>query len=311
MKKGAVRMNIPKVFNIQRFSTHDGDGVRTTIFFKGCPLRCRWCHNPESQRYHGELITYKGKCTACGRCVAACPNGCNTLVDGKVVIDREKCTVCGECADVCCNEAREVIGREYTVNELFKEAMKDAIFFEQSGGGVTLSGGEVMAMDIDYVEALCRKLHREGVSVFIDTCGFAPYEKFERLLPYVDVFMVDIKLMDPQAHREYIGVDNALILENITKLSRDGAGLYIRIPTVGGVNANDRFMNQVAAFLRKNNVTVRQINLLPYHDIGKSKYANLDLSYDEESMTVPSNAEMEHFKALFEKYGFQKIKIGG
>ena len=304
-------MMIPKVFNIQKFSTHDGDGVRTTVFFKGCPLHCQWCHNPESQRYEAELITYHSKCTGCGRCLKACPNGCISIRDGKAYTDREKCTRCGECTDACWNEAREIAGKEYTVQQLYLEAMKDRMFYDRSGGGVTLSGGEVMAMDMDFIEPLCRKLHREGVSVFIDTCGYAPYGKFERLLPYVDVFMVDIKLMDPEQHKKYMGVDNALILENIVKLSRAGAGIYIRIPTVGGVNANDAFFEDVISFLKENDVRPKQINLLPYHDIGKSKYANLDRAYDEESMTVPPKEDMEHYKAIFENQGFQSIKIGG
>lgn len=304
-------MNIPKVFNIQRFSTHDGDGVRTTIFFKGCPLDCKWCHNPESQRYNSELITYKNKCTSCGRCIPKCPNGCNTIVDGKLIFNREACTNCGKCEDACVNEARELAGKEYTVNELFKEAMKDFLFFEKSGGGITFSGGEVMSMDIDYIEMLCKKLHREGVSIFIDTCGYAPYEKFKRILPYVDVFMVDIKVMDSELHKKFIGVDNKLILENLIKLNNDGAGIYIRIPTIGGVNANEEFMTAVIDFLKSNQINPRQINLLPYHDIGKSKYANLDRFYDEESMTVPTNEAMEGFKSMFEGSGFKNVKIGG
>ena len=160
----------PYIFNIQKFSTHDGDGVRTTIFFKGCPLRCMWCHNPESQHYYKELIFHQHKCTTCGRCVAKCKQGANSIVDGKIVFDRSKCTACGVCTDWCITEARELAGKEYTVDALVKEAMKDKIFYEQSGGGVTLSGGEVMASQhMDYVEEVCRKLHENGVSVFIDT----------------------------------------------------------------------------------------------------------------------------------------------
>ncbi len=303
-------MNQTLVFNIQRFSTHDGDGVRTTIFFKGCPVKCKWCHNPESQRFFPELITYKSKCTACGRCIPRCPNQCITMEDGKIVQDREKCTKCGKCTDVCLHEAREIAGKEYTVTELVKEAMKDRLFFERSGGGVTLSGGEVMSQDMDFVEMLCKRLWREGISVYIDTCGYAPYENFQRILPYVDTFLYDLKVLDPEEHKKYVGVDNALILENLKKLSRDGARIYIRIPTIGGVNATNGFMNGVIDFLRENGIVPAQVNLLPYHDIGKSKYANLDRGYDSDSMTVPSDDFMEHFKLLFEKAGYQ-VKIGG
>lgn len=302
----------PYIFNIQKFSTHDGDGVRTTIFFKGCPLRCMWCHNPESQHYYKELIFHHHKCTACGRCVAKCKQGANSIVDGKIVFDRSKCTACGVCTDWCITEARELAGKEYTVDALVKEAMKDKIFYEQSGGGVTLSGGEVMASQhMDYVEEVCRKLHENGVSVFIDTSGYTDYENLKRILPYVDVFLYDIKVMDPEDHKKYIGVDNALILENLKKLSDEGAGLYIRLPIIQQVNATDEHIESVIHFLKENNIHARQVNLLPYHDIGKGKYASLDMEYHDDEMSVPVSELMEHFKSMFEEQGFNKVNIGG
>ena len=302
----------PYIFNIQKFSTHDGDGVRTTIFFKGCPLRCMWCHNPESQHYYKELIFHHHKCTACGRCVAKCKQGANSIVDGKIVFDRSKCTACGVCTDWCITEARELAGKEYTVDALVKEAMKDKIFYEQSGGGVTLSGGEVMASQhMDYVEEVCRKLHENGVSVFIDTSGYTDYENLKRILPYVDVFLYDIKVMDPEGHKKYIGVDNSLILENLKKLSDEGAGLYIRLPIIQQVNATDEHIESVIHFLKENNIHARQVNLLPYHDIGKGKYASLDMEYHDDEMSVPVSALMEHFKSMFEEQGFNKVNIGG
>ena len=302
----------PYIFNIQKFSTHDGDGVRTTIFFKGCPLRCMWCHNPESQHYYKELIFHQHKCTACGRCVAKCKQGANSIVDGKIVFDRSKCTACGVCTDWCITEARELAGKEYTVDALVKEAMKDKIFYEQSGGGVTLSGGEVMASQhMDYVEEVCRKLHENGVSVFIDTSGYTDYENLKRILPYVDVFLYDIKMMDPKDHKKFIGVDNSLILENLKKLSDEGAGLYIRLPIIQQVNATDEHIESVIHFLQENNIHARQVNLLPYHDIGKGKYASLDMEYHEDEMSVPVSELMEHFKSMFEEQGFNKVNIGG
>ena len=302
----------PYIFNIQKFSTHDGDGVRTTIFFKGCPLRCMWCHNPESQHYYKELIFHHHKCTACGRCVAKCKQGANSIVDGKIVFDRSKCTACGVCTDWCITEARELAGKEYTVDALVKEAMKDKIFYEQSGGGVTLSGGEVMASQhMDYVEEVCRKLHENGVSVFIDTSGYTDYENLKRILPNVDVFLYDIKVMDPEGHKKYIGVDNSLILENLKKLSDEGAGLYIRLPIIQQVNATDEHIESVIHFLKENNIHARQVNLLPYHDIGKGKYASLDMEYHDDEMSVPVSELMEHFKSMFEEQGFNKVNIGG
>lgn len=302
----------PYIFNIQKFSTHDGDGVRTTIFFKGCPLRCMWCHNPESQHYYKELIFHQHKCTACGRCVAKCKQEANSIVDGKIVFDRSKCTACGVCTDWCITEARELAGKEYTVDALVKEAMKDKIFYEQSGGGVTLSGGEVMASQhMDYVEEVCRKLHENGVSVFIDTSGYTDYENLKRILPYVDVFLYDIKVMNPEDHKKYIGVDNSLILENLKKLSDEGAGLYIRLPIIQQVNATDEHIESVIHFLKENNIHARQVNLLPYHDIGKGKYASLDMEYHDDEMSVPVSELMEHFKSMFVEQGFNKVNIGG
>ena len=302
----------PYIFNIQKFSTHDGDGVRTTIFFKGCPLRCMWCHNPESQRYHKELIFHQHKCTTCGRCVAKCKQGANSIVDGRIVFDRSKCTACGVCTDWCITEAREIAGKEYTVDALVKEAMKDKIFYDQSGGGVTLSGGEVMASQhMDYVEEVCRRLHENGVSVFIDTSGYTDYSNLKRILPYVDVFLYDLKVMDPEGHKKYIGVDNALILENLKKLSDDGAGLYIRLPIIGQVNATDEHIESVIHFLKDNHIHAQQVNLLPYHDIGKGKYASLDMEYHDEEMSVPMSELMQHFKSMFEEQGFSKVNIGG
>lgn len=301
----------PLVFNIQKFSTHDGDGVRTTIFFKGCPLKCRWCHNPESQRYEKELIFHHNKCVVCGKCVVKCPQQANSVADGKLVFDRDKCTACGVCTDWCIKEAREIAGKEYTVDELVKEAKKDQIFYEQSGGGVTLSGGEVMAQNIDYIEQLCKRLHREGISVFIDTSGYTKYENLKRLIPFADVFLYDIKAIDSEEHKDYIGVDNALILENLVKLSNDGAGIYARLPIIGKVNATEEYINSVIRFLEDNHVKVQQVNLLPYHDIGKGKYASLDRPYDEASMVKPDKELMEHFKAMFEEHGFTKVLIGG
>ena len=305
-------MATPYVFNIQKFSVHDGNGIRTSIFFKGCPLSCLWCHNPESQRYQKELMLFHDRCTACGACVKRCPSGVNAIVDGKLVMDREKCNACGVCTDWCLQNAREIAGKEYTVEELVKEAEKDRMFYEESGGGVTLSGGEVMCQDMDYIEKLCRILFSKGYSVNIDTCGYAPYENFKRILPYVDTFLYDIKALDPEVHKHFIGVDNELILENLKKLSADGARINIRIPTIEGVNATEDFMNRVIDFRQTNHISVAQVNLLPYHNTGKHKYGKLDRAYDEEGIFgVPGKDRMELFKNIFVTHGYSNTNIGG
>ncbi|MEG2144561.1 MAG: glycyl-radical enzyme activating protein, partial [Oscillospiraceae bacterium] len=295
----------------QKFSIHDGDGIRTTVFFKGCPLKCMWCHNPESQVFGKELLLYYERCTACGVCVSKCPQKANKIVDGKLVFERNACTACGICTDWCLNNAREIVGKEYTVNELFDELEKDQMFYEESKGGITLSGGEVMVQNMDYIEALCKKLHKRGYSVNIDTCGYAPYESFKRILPYVDTFLYDIKLMDKELHQKFIGVSNALILENLIKLNADKARINIRIPVIGGVNASAAFMGEVVDFLKNNSINVAQVNLLPYHNIAMNKYKNLDRGYEEELMQVPSAEEMESFKKVFTENSFNNTKIGG
>ena len=181
------------VTNIQKYSIHDGDGIRTTVFFKGCPLKCEWCHNPETQRFERELQCDKEKCVGCGTCAKVCPNDAITMVDGKPELDKEKCQLCGKCDNFCPQGIREIVGQEYPVKELVKELMKDRMFYEQSGGGVTLSGGEVMAMSTDYILQIAKALKKEEISLTIDTCGFVSYDKFEAILPYVNTFLYDIK----------------------------------------------------------------------------------------------------------------------
>lgn len=305
-----MEQTIPYVINIQRYSIHDGDGIRTTVFFKGCHLSCWWCHNPESQRYTPELLMNQDRCGGCGACEAACPQNAIQLKNGKSETDRLRCTHCESCLDRCLNNAREIAGKQYTVDELLKEIEKDQVFYEQSGGGVTLSGGEVMSQNMDYIEALLKKLKRRGYHIAIDTCGYAPYENFERVLPYADLFLYDIKLMDAQKHKKYIGQDNKLILDNLKRISEQGAGIYIRLPTIGGVNADTESMEEIIQFLKKN-VAVRQVNLLPYHNTGSGKYEKLGLDYPGKEFTCPSQEEMEQFRQQFRASGFQNVKIGG
>lgn len=225
--------------------------------------------------------------------------------------DRTDCDVCGNCEDVCLGSARELCGKNYSIDELVKKAARDKLFYEQSGGGVTLSGGEVMVQDMDYIEELCRRLHEQGIRIFIDTSGHCPYENFKRILPFTDIFLYDIKAMNPELHKKFIGVDNALILENLKRLSDDGAGIYIRIPVVGGVNANDVFFDSLIDFLKQNHIYVREISLLPYHDFGKGKYANLGRVYQEDLMWAPNPEEIGHYKVLLEEAGYERVVIGG
>ena len=254
------------ITNIQKYSIHDGDGIRTTVFFKGCPLKCVWCHNPETQRFEQEIQYDREKCTGCGACAQVCPNHAITMEEGRPKLDKKLCTLCGKCENFCTQGIREIVGQKYPVKALVKELMKDLMFYEQSGGGVTLSGGEVMAMSTDYILEIAKALKKEEVSLTIDTCGYVPYEKFEAILPYVNTFLYDVKVMDPELHKQYIGVDNKLILDNLVKLSDAGARIYIRIPTVKEVNGNEENMNETIRFLKEHDIHPAQVNLLPYHN---------------------------------------------
>ena len=252
------------------------------------------------------------KCTGCGTCASVCPNGAVRMTeDHWPSWDPKACTFCGKCENFCPAGVREIVGREYTVKELTKELMKDQMFYEESGGGVTFSGGEVMSMDMDFILAMAKELKRQDVTLTIDTCGYVPYERFEKILPYVNTFLYDVKVMDPELHKKYMGTDNKLILENLIRLSQDGARIYIRIPTIKEVNGNEENMKETIAFLKEHDIHPAGVNLLPYHDTGSGKYAKLGMEYKGTDLHAPDKEEMEAFAALFVNAGFTNTKIGG
>lgn len=312
MRQNLREIEMKNITNIQKFSIHDGDGIRTTVFFKGCPLKCEWCHNPETQRFEKEMQVDREKCTGCGTCASVCPNGAVRMTeDHRPSWDPKACTFCGKCENFCPAGVREIVGREYTVKELTKELMKDQMFYEESGGGVTFSGGEVMSMDMDFILAMAKELKRQDVTLTIDTCGYVPYERFEKILPYVNTFLYDVKVMDPELHKKYMGTENKLILENLIRLSQDGARIYIRIPTIKEVNGNEENMKETIAFLKQHDIHPAGVNLLPYHDTGSGKYAKLDMEYKGTDLHAPDKEEMEALAALFVNAGFTNTKIGG
>lgn len=302
---------MPFITRIQKYSIHDGDGIRTTVFFKGCPLRCRWCHNPETQAYQPVLLVHQDRCTGCGACEKVCPQKAISVTEQKATTKFDLCTTCGLCTNACVQNLREVVGRKYTVNELLKELQKDEMFYEQSEGGVTLSGGEVMTANIDYIEDLCKKLTHLGISVMIDTCGLAPYENFQRLLPYVQAFLYDIKTLDTDLHKHHTGFGNEQILSNLEKLSSQGKTIYIRIPVIKGVNGDDPSMEAIISYLLDKHIHAKKIHLLPYHNTGMAKYEKLGKHYDGGSFAAPTEEELRHFADLFIQAGFPNVKIGG
>jgi pyruvate formate lyase activating enzyme len=295
------------IFNIQKFSVHDGPGIRTTIFFKGCPLTCQWCHNPESQSYQKEFLIDRDRCSLCGRCEEHCSQHAMQKINGKMLYDKSKCNYCEECMDYCYNNAREIAGQEYTVPELMLEIQKDQAFYEQSGGGVTLSGGEVMTQ-IDFVAELIGACKEQGISVVIDTCGYAPQESFLRIMEDVDLFLYDIKTMDPNTHRQYMGQDNVLILENLKLLSSKGAVIQLRLPLIEGINTTDEHIQMIINFI--SDLTIHSINLLPYHHMAKDKYKKLQMEYPLEPFSRPSEERLREIQMMFIQKNYQ-VKIGG
>ncbi len=295
------------IFSIQKFCIHDGPGIRTTIFFKGCPLSCQWCHNPESQSYGKEMMVNPDRCTLCGQCQLYCSQQAIQLVNNKLIYHADKCQYCGKCVERCSNNAREIAGQEYTVSELITEIEKDRPFYEQSGGGVTLSGGEAM-IQIDFVEELIKACKERGISVVVDTSGYAPRENFMRIVGLVDLFLYDIKLMDSLLHHRYTGKDNELILENLLALSDQGAAINLRLPLIGGVNSDAVQINQVMNFI--STLHLNSINLLPYHDIGKGKYRQLNRSDCSEQFFIPAADRLAEIATKFTQANY-KVKIGG
>lgn len=295
------------ITNIQKYSVHDGPGIRTTVFFKGCPLSCLWCHNPETQSFTKQLMYDAEKCTGCFRCINVCPQGAISVQGNKVVTDTNKCNACGKCTDSCVNLARDVSGNEYSVQELMAEIEKDKIFYEQSGGGVTLSGGECM-VNIDFIEEVIARCYRKGIPVVVDTCGYVPYENFKRINSKVEMYLYDIKHMDPEKHKKFIGQDNKLILDNLKKLSDDGAKINLRLPLIDGVNTDEENIRATIEMAKKLNIY--KVSLLAYHDIGKGKYYKLNRTYSEDLLNVPSKETMDWIKCEFEKNNFD-VSIGG
>ena len=271
------------IFDIERSSYVDGPGIRTTVFFKGCNLRCAWCHNPESQSPSAQMMFYKNKCTGCGKCKEKCPYGL------------DECRLCGKCTLYCPHDAREICGKEYTVDEVLNEIIKDKALYGTSGGGVTFSGGECM-LQIDFLEEILKKCKENGIHTAIDTAGHVQRESFERVIPYTDLFLYDVKCFDTQKHKQYTGVGNELILENLKRLMSAKKAIRIRIPIIPTVNDTEEEMKKIKEFLFKYGMP-EKIELLPYHAMGEHKYAAL--SQKAHIFSAPKKENLEKLQAVF------------
>ncbi|MBR5489862.1 MAG: glycyl-radical enzyme activating protein [Oscillospiraceae bacterium] len=287
-----------RIFNIQRFSTHDGPGIRTTVFFQGCPVKCFWCQNPESQPINFVLMFNEDNCIGCGNCVSQCPLSVPQMDEGFPKFDREKCCGCGKCAQFCPVEALKLSGYETSVEEVYKEIMKDYLQYTNSGGGVTLSGGEVM-LQPDFAAALLKKCKESGLHTIIETCGFAPWAAFEKVIPYTDEFYWDIKKVDSFLHRQATGVNNELILSNAEKLSKTGKNMRFRMPLIPGFNDNEDDICALRTLVcERFGRDVECIDLLRYNSLGEIKFQRIGRSNEAPSMQPQTDEQIEHLNML-------------
>lgn len=292
------------VFDIQRYTIHDGPGVRTLVFTMGCPLRCIWCSNPESQVPQPKLRFFRSYCTGCQRCLAVCPRAAITWDAKKQVIvtDRNLCNACGECERACLNQARKISGRLMTVNEVMSEVNRDWLVYKKSGGGLTISGGEPLMQPIFVTELLRAAKQSESYSMntVIETCGYSNWEDLERMLPYLDLIFFDVKHIDSETHARLTGVTNELILANLERLSRVGVPITVRIPVVPGMTDSDDNLCGIADFIneRLDKSKILGVELMPYHRLGASKYEQLDRQYTLNTIEPVGDKEINRLKGL-------------
>lgn len=284
-----------QIMDIKRFAVHDGDGIRTTIFFKGCPLRCVWCHNPEGLMKQTQLSYNEHKCISCGSCKDICM--ANRIVDGKHVFDRSACDACGACERICPSGCFKVYGKECTVDQLLEIVQEDMDFYESSGGGVTLSGGECL-LQADFCRELLKRCKEAGIHTAVDTCGYVSKDAIDKVMPYTDIFLYDIKAIDEDVHVRCTGHTNQLILDNLRYLTEQGNRAEIRVPLVPGYNAGQ--VEKIGQFLKGiDNIT--DVKVLAYHNLSETKYASLDMVSHMPQCDVPTRADVLQAEAIIKQ----------
>jgi pyruvate formate lyase activating enzyme len=302
------RLTFGTVFNISRYAIHDGPGIRTTVFFKGCPLSCWWCHNPEGISPEPEISLWPNRCVRCGACIEACPEHAISLSDGGVDTDASLCELCFACVKVCPADAREVVGRTMTVDEVVAEIKKDVAFYDESGGGVTFSGGEPLMQPAFLLELLdaCGglEIHRA-----VDTSGYASKAVLLEVAGKTDLFLYDLKHMDPEIHMKYTGVSNELILENLKALACRQVAICVRLPVIPGINDDRNNIERTGAFLQSLH-RVCYIDLLPYHDVASGKYKRFGYPYRLGKLPAPDPVHLQDIAAVLSSYGLC-VTVGG
>jgi pyruvate formate lyase activating enzyme len=294
------------LFDIMRYALHDGPGIRTTVFFKGCPLSCWWCHNPEGQSPKPNLMYFENRCLGCGDCIAACPHGAVVRLNG-VIRTTSACQVCGTCAEACPSGARRVAGRRMTVSEAMREIERDLIFWEESGGGVTFSGGEPLAQP-RFLDSLLDACREKRINTVVETCGLAEMEVVLELSEKVGLFLYDLKILDPVKHKKYTGVPNDSILANLEALAQRNKPVVVRFPIIPEINDDRENVRQMIALLSR--LRLSRIHLLPYHQTGTEKYKRLGLGFRLEDVKAPPASLVATIAGEFERAGF-KVKVGG
>ena len=298
------------LFNIQGYSIHDGPGIRTTVFLKGCPLRCLWCQNPESHSFHPELLFAEEKCTGCGECIEVCPEKAIRIQGKASCTDRRLCKGAGLCADVCPNEARTVIGRRVTADEVFGEIAADSLFYRESGGGVTLSGGEPLAQP-EFAASILKKCRSAGFHTALDTCGHASWATAREVLRHVNLVLFDFKHMNPEIHEKYTGVSNGLILQNAEKIHHEmSIPMRARVTLVPGFNDSTENILAMAGFIAEKLSNVIPVHLLSYHRLGEAKWERLDRKNETAEIEIPGKQQLAECSRIFESFGLTVI-MGG
>jgi pyruvate formate lyase activating enzyme len=289
------------IFNNQRYSTEDGPGIRSTVFTKGCPLRCFWCSNPESQKSWPEIAHRDSLCNQCGRCIEVCDSQAISIVGKNVRINRKRCTRCGKCVEVCIPEALRILGNEMSVDEVFQEIKKDIQYYRSSGGGVTIGGGEPLQQP-EFVATLLKHCRDEGIPTCIDTSGYADTEALEEVLPHVSLILYDLKHMDPIVHQKFTGRSNEPIIRNLELITTREIPTIIRVPVIPGFNDSDENITAIARTVIGMNHLI-EVNILPYHKYGLSKYKQLDRRYKLSKLEPPTDMKLKRLQEIFESFG--------